>query len=277
MDFAQLIGTRIRRRRESIGWSRARLSDEISVDKTTIAAWEAGKYTPRIDRRLALASALGVQLDQLFADGVEEADAPAGTASLVDTIRELPDILLEQTRHARLLRAFRLASPYPTSAYVQTEWRNLVAERILSRQLEVERVEIFYNLRRLKETVSNIFRFDGQPYFVKSFCPGVADVVPALGGYFFDNREILLGGYWTGLPPNDKPSLRLSAEPFGKFFTAYWNEIWGRGVPLNIRGRHDFTDVREIALKLGLAADGWNDFVEEARELAIGDGAPPLI
>jgi len=190
---------------------------------------------------------------------------------------DLPDVLMELTRKAKLLRAFRLAAPYPTAAYVQTEWRTLVAQRIVSGAMEVQRVEIVYGLPRLQEIVSNIIRYDGLKYAAKVYCSATSDVVPAMGGYMFDNDEFLLGAYWTGLPPTNKPGLRMASEPFATFFSAYWSEIWSRGMPVNLRGKHDLSKVQEIAFELGLDAVRWPEFVEEARTLEIGDGAPPLI
>jgi hypothetical protein len=46
---------------------------------------------------------------------------------------------------------------------------------------------------------------------------------------------------------------------------------------LNIRGGHDLSAVRDLALCLGLKKSLWNNFCEEARALEVGDGAPPLI
>lgn len=141
----------------------------------------------------------------------------------------------------------------------------------------MQRVEIFYDLRRLQEVISNLFRYAGHGYYVKSYCVGVSEVVPALGGYFFDDNEFLLGAYWTGVPPHQKPGLRMSGDPFRIFFREYWGEIWRRGARLSIDSAHDLAGIQAIAMKLGLPQKKWKDFVEEAKVLRVGDGVPPLV
>jgi hypothetical protein len=172
----------------------------------------------------------------------------------------------------------RLSSPYPTAAYVQTEWRTIIAERLLAGTIEVRRVEIFYSLQRLQETLSNILRYDGRSYFVQAHCVGLNDVAPLMTAYSFDRKEFFFGGYWTGLPPQrQNPGLRLSGPVISEFLTHYWAEIWSRGALLNLRGAHDLSAVQDVAVGLGLNPRDWKRFVEEARALEIGDGAPPLV
>lgn len=220
---------------------------------------------------------LGIDATALFADGGSD-PVETVTAATVDTLDDLPDLLLDLTRRTqRTLHALRLAAPYSTPAFAQTEWRNLLAERLLERTIEVQRIEIVYSLDRLKEIVSNIFRYEGVRYYVKSFCPGLREVAPAMGGYFFDDREFLLGAYWTSVPPHNRPGIRLSGSPFRNFFVAYWEEIWRRGTLLNGRGGHDLSHVRELAISLGLPSAQWDDFVDGARSYEIGDGAPPFV
>jgi len=271
------VGARIKRLREARGLSRGEVAAQLHVDVTAVAAWEAAKYLPRDNNRTRLARLLGTNLEMLF-DGEADGHSPPIAAVLIETIEQLPEMLIELTKRARQkLRAIRLAAPYSTPAYVQQEWRTLISERLLSDTLEVQRIEIFYDLQRLQETLSNILRYDGRKYWVKSYCPGQIEVVPAMGAYFFDDEEFLLGAYWTSIPPPRRPGLRMSGAPFRDFFEAYWDEIWRRGTLLNIRGAHDLSAVRTIALQLGLTPKKWKSFVEEASELKIGDSAPPLI
>lgn len=269
-------GDRVKRLREAKGISRRELAVTLKVDLSSIAGWEAGKRLPREAQRRAIARALGVDLHTLFADRVDEA-API-TAALIDTVDRLPELLVELTKRTRArLRAFRLAAPYVTPAHVQVDWRKLVDERIRSGTLEVERIEIFYDLRRLQETLSNIFRYDGRAYHVKSYCAGLQEIAPAFGGYCFDDDEFLLGAYWTGIPPHRRPGIRISGAPFRRFFQEYWDEVWRRGTLLNTQGAHNLSAVRDVAVALGLAEAAWPRFVKDARHLSIGDGAPPLI
>lgn len=259
------------------GLSRQDIAVRLHVDVTAVSAWEAGKYAPRSSHRLALAHALETDIEALFS-AAPDAETQPVRAEVVDTVEELPSLLIQLLgRTQNRLQALRLAAPYSTAAYVQTEFRATISERLRSRSIEVQRVEIFYSLDRLKEVLANIMRYDGCSYHVKAYCVGTSDVAPAIGGYFFDENDFLLGGYWTGIPPLDRPGLHLQGDPVRTFFRAYWNEIWHRGRLLNIRGAHDLSAVRDLAQRLGLRNSLWNDFCEEARALDIGDGAPPLI
>jgi len=271
------IGQTIRRLREAKGITRGDLANRLKVDVSSLVGWEAGKRLPRERLRAKLAFSLGSDADSLFLSPAAKRD-PTVTVSLVDTIEQLPGLLMECIQHTRRrLRALRLAAPYPTTGYVQTNWRDLVSKRLLDGTLEVQRIEIFYDLRRLQETLANIFRYDGHAYNVKCCCVGLTDVVPATGGYMFDDDEFVIGAYWTSVPPENRLGLRMSGAPFRVFYNAYWDEIWRRGLWLNHRGAHDLSVLRSVALKMGLPPKKWNRFVEEARDLEIGDGAPPLI
>lgn len=275
-DVPSAIGRRIRRLREAKGLSRQQIAARLAVDLTAVAAWEAGKYLPRIGRRLKLAALLGTDAGTLFAESQDGLPA-GGSAALIDTVDELPGLLRELMEHAeRDLKAFRLSAPYTTPSYVQEEFRGRLDGRLMAGTIEVQRIEIFYGLNRLKETLSNIIRYDGRPYVVKSYCAGLKEVVPGMGGYIVDDREFLVGAYWTA-PPYKRRGLRLSGEPFRTYFTDYWQETWRRGTLLNPHGAKDLSAVREVALKLGLAADDWHKFVDEASRFKMDDDLPPLI
>lgn len=270
------IGHRIKRLREGLGLSRQQIAAHLEVDLTAVAAWEGGRYLPREGRRVQLAALLNIDVASLFAE--EQAPAPANGAVLVDTLSELPGLLrqlLETTQTS--LKALRLAAPYTTPPHVQEEFRGIVDRRLQDGTLQIDRIEIFYDLSRLKEVVSNILRYEGRPYRVKSSCAGVSEVVPGMGGYFFDDQEFLIGAYWSRVPPHARPGLRLSGEPFRTYFVDYWDEIWERGSALNPDGKPDVSAVRDVALKLGLEADAWPQFMAEAEAFEVGDGLPPLI
>jgi transcriptional regulator with XRE-family HTH domain len=274
--LAAIIGDRIKFLRLRGGHSRLSVARRLSVDATAIAAWEAGKYLPRQSHRISLARFLGIDISALFKETPDEVSAPV-SAALVDTLNELPGLLEELlSRTRRTVRALRVAAPYPTPAYAQQRFRTDLSARLLDRSLEVQRIEIFYDLKRVKEVLSNVLRYDGCAYYVKSYCIGTKDIVPAMGGYFFDNDEFLLGAYWSGVPPHDRPGLQLSGEPFRTYFKSYWGEIWQRGTLLNLRGAHDLTALQESAFTLGLKPKQWPQFLKEAEALEIGDGAPPL-
>jgi transcriptional regulator with XRE-family HTH domain len=272
------IGPRIRQLREENGLSRVEVALGLGVDPSAVAAWETGRYMPRSDRRAGLAALLKTPLGKIFAESDAFQGGDMVSASLIDTLRDIEPLLSSLLASARRsLKALRISAPYSTPAHVQMDFRKQISKRILDGSIEVQRVEIFYSLDRLKEVFSNILRYDGRRYWVKCYCAGLKEVVPGMGGYFFDDEHFLVGAYWTGIPPHDRPGLHLSGEPFRTYFREYWSEIWGRGTLLNNRGAHDLGAVRDVALALGLAADGWDRFVVEARELNVGDGCPPLI
>lgn len=271
------VGTRIKRLREAKGLSRRELAARLSVDITSLLGWEAGRRLPREQYRLKLAQLLGTNLGSLFAPTADRQPEPVA-ASIIDTIDDLPKTLNELlARTRKRLRALRVAAPYPTPAHVQREFRVKIAERLLADTIEVQRVEIFYDLRRLQEVISNLFRYAGHPYHVKSYCIGVSEVVPALGGYFFDDDVFMLGAYWTGVPPHQKPGVRMSGDPFRVFFAEYWSEIWRRGKLLSIDNAHQIAELRSMALTLGLPEKKWKSFLDEAKAIQVGDGAPPLV
>jgi transcriptional regulator with XRE-family HTH domain len=274
----QAIGRRIKVRREGKGLSRPQLARELAIDKTSISGWEQGLRLPRPPLRVKLAQILGIDVDELFSASVGIEEAHPLCAALVDTLEELPGLLmklLNSTQH--LVRAARLAAPYTTPAFVQQEFRTALSKRILNDSLEVQRIEIFYDLRRVQEVLSNILRYDGHAYYVKSYCAGITEVVPAIGGYFFDRNEFILGAYWASIPPHHRIGLRVSGKPFQLFFEDYWDEIWRRGTYINARGSHDLSVIQSIAVKLGLKSEGWADFVATAKVLDVGDGAPLLV
>lgn len=270
------VGSRIRRLREAKGLSRNELAHKIAVDVSSIAGWENGKRLPRENIRTRLAHVLGCELPVLMSPGSEPAEPTA--ISVIDVTSEFPRIFAERAREVRhTLRALRLSSPYSTAVHVQAEARQIISERILAGTLEVQRAEIFYTLDRLKETLSNILRYDGRAYYVKAYCVGLTEVAPFVGAYTFDDSDLIIGGYWTGYPPQGQPVMRITGPAVKIFFQSYWKEIWGRGTLINTHGGRDLATVKEVALKMGLPARQWRRFVEEAMSLQIGDGAPPFI
>ena len=275
-DARAQVGVTLKRLREARALSRNDLAVGVGVDLSAVAAWEAGKYLPRPAHRRRVAETLGTTVQALF-QGDREPEPQGPKAALVDTLSELPRVLTSLVNRSSELWALRIAAPYPTPAHVQVEFRNILSRRLIAGEIHVERIEIVYSLERLKEIICNIILYDSKPYWTKVFCPGLTDVVPAMGGYMFDRSEFLVGAYWTGVPPHDRPGLHLSGEPFTTYFQSYWREIWSRGELLNIRGSHDFIAAKNLALRLGLREADWPRYLEEARSYEVGDGAPPLI
>ena len=57
------IGTRIKKRRQVLGWTQEELTVRLGVSKSTVANWESGKHFPL--RHLgAVEAVLGVSLDE---------------------------------------------------------------------------------------------------------------------------------------------------------------------------------------------------------------------
>jgi transcriptional regulator with XRE-family HTH domain len=273
----KIVGKRIRNLRCARGVSRSELASKLKVDVSSLAGWERGVRLPRIDKRVALARVLGCDPNALFEFEAADLRAPV-TATVIDTMMDLPDLLAECTRNARrLFRTLRLAANCPTPAFDLVEWRTVTDARLRDGSLEVRRIEIFSNLQRLQETLSNIISYEGMSYFVKGICPNLSDVAPFMGGFFFDDNEYILGCYTSNAPPHGTLSLRMSGASFRKYFDAYWEEAWRHGTYLNLAGSNDLSAVKAIAVKLGLPTDQWDQFVEGARTLKIGDGAPPVI
>lgn len=269
------FGKRLRGLRESRGLTRQDVAGALKVDVTTVRGWENDRFRPRPPKLKHLAKLLRVEVRELTSSS---SAAQPLSATLVDTLSELPDLLdrlLAGTM--RVLKALRIAAPYATPVYLQRRFRRTLSRRLLAGTIEVQRVEIIYDLDRLKEVVSNILRYRGCAYHAKAYCPGLTEVAPAMGGYFFDDEEFLIGAYSTSTPPHNRPVLHLSGEPFRSYFRAYWGEIWRRGTLLTVRGPNDLSACREIAVALGLPPAQWPKLVEQARHFEVGDGAPPLV
>lgn len=62
----------IKCKRESAGWTQARLARELGISRATVAMWETGKSRPRYDMLPKIASLLGCTIDELYADEPEK-------------------------------------------------------------------------------------------------------------------------------------------------------------------------------------------------------------
>ena len=268
------IGRRIRHLRETKGLSRAALARKINVDVSSIAGWEGGKRLPRDTVRTRLARALDCEVAELLSPFKEIAEP--STVDVIDVSKDFPALFADRARSVRhTMRTLRLASPYSTTVNVQTDARRIIGERLIAGTMEVQVLEIFYTLDRLKETLCNILRYDGRRYYVKACCVGLKEVAPFLGGFGFDDGDIFVGGYWTGSPPQGQPVMRIRGPAIKIFLQSYWKEAWQRGIILNAHGGRDLSIMKDTAISMGLPSRNWKRFLEEARALDIGDGAPP--
>lgn len=71
----------LRRYREAAGLSQMELADRAGVSRQLVGAAEAGRNTPRVDAGLALADALGVTVEELFARAPVAIDLLTGDAA----------------------------------------------------------------------------------------------------------------------------------------------------------------------------------------------------
>lgn len=82
-----LIGRRIRSRREELGWSQEKLGVLIGIDESSsrarISRYELGNHEPQLDTARNIAKALGVPLAYLYC---EESDV----ASLLLALKTVP-------------------------------------------------------------------------------------------------------------------------------------------------------------------------------------------
>lgn len=60
-------------RRQSKGLTQQRLADELRINRSTVAMWEAGESFPRADKLPQLARILGCTISDLFEDNEKAA------------------------------------------------------------------------------------------------------------------------------------------------------------------------------------------------------------
>ena len=59
------LGNRLKKLREELGMSQAKLAAKTGIPVSTLRFWEYGLRTPLLDATLRVAEALGVSLDEL--------------------------------------------------------------------------------------------------------------------------------------------------------------------------------------------------------------------
>ena len=72
MTQNEKIGARIREARLARGLSQEQLGEKLGVSFQAVSTWETGKYIPDADHLPALAKALDLSLDALFAEGEKD-------------------------------------------------------------------------------------------------------------------------------------------------------------------------------------------------------------
>ncbi len=61
-----ILGKRIKERREAKGWTQEQLASEIKVSRSAIGDYETGRKSPRYDRLDLIANVLGTSTDYLL-------------------------------------------------------------------------------------------------------------------------------------------------------------------------------------------------------------------
>ena len=66
------LGKRIKKARESAGFTQEELAERIGTSRAAIARYESGDIEPRLEKLIAIAKTLGVSTDYLLDVGDEE-------------------------------------------------------------------------------------------------------------------------------------------------------------------------------------------------------------
>jgi|RhiMetdeSRZDD1v2_1073273.scaffolds.fasta_scaffold2195038_1 transcriptional regulator with XRE-family HTH domain len=66
MDLVQILGTRVRQRREHLGWSQTALAEQTGIPTPNLSRIEHGRQSIYIARLVDLAEALQVSTDYLL-------------------------------------------------------------------------------------------------------------------------------------------------------------------------------------------------------------------
>lgn len=87
-------GERLRQARHRKGWTQAQLAHNANVRERQVVRWENDQHSPRFDSIVALANALGCDVDTLCAETGDNDDEEA------DPMADLSRALQALVRHA---------------------------------------------------------------------------------------------------------------------------------------------------------------------------------
>ena len=65
--------TNLRKIRKAKGMRQKKLADALGVTQGTVSAWESGRWDPTVENLRAVAKVLGVTVDELIGEPLEEA------------------------------------------------------------------------------------------------------------------------------------------------------------------------------------------------------------
>ena len=84
-DLGATLGTRIRERREALGWSQAELAEAAGVTPNYVGVLERGEKLPALETLAAVAEAMRVSMGALLSDETPDAWADS-TAALIRVV-----------------------------------------------------------------------------------------------------------------------------------------------------------------------------------------------
>lgn len=242
------------------------------MDVSAVASWEAGRYLPRDVHRAALAKLLDVDLTAFLSDDKHARGISAASVHGTEIGRLLAELIEGCQKQLTILR---VSSPFVTRRHQMVEFRQIADRRLLDHSLDVKIIEVFYGVQRLQEVFSNIFRYDGCSYSVKTFIPPTDGVVPGIDTYIFDRSVAVLGSYWPTPITDERPVLQIAGEPLVAFLREHWNGLWRCAISLNPSGARDLSAIQELSPQLGIPESGWREFVEQSKRFSLGDNVPP--
>ncbi len=91
----KIIGARIKERRKELKMTQKELGEKIGCAEITIRQYENGRYSPKIDTRIAIAKALEVNYDTLFRPFGDETDFLFEMAARYDESELIGKVLTE--------------------------------------------------------------------------------------------------------------------------------------------------------------------------------------
>ncbi len=112
------LGTRVRERREALGWSQAELAEAAGVTPNYVGVVERGEKLPTLQTLAAIADAFNVSMGALLSEEVPDAWADAATALIRVIPAEHQDLVMallkaagaEASRTKRPVRRYGAAS-----------------------------------------------------------------------------------------------------------------------------------------------------------------------
>lgn len=99
-DFIKVLGFKVKKLRKEQGLSQEQLAEKIDKSVDTVSNIERGKVAPRLDTALEIATALDVELFELFQVydmSVEDKKKAKLLDGILDLLKDQPDELLKFT------------------------------------------------------------------------------------------------------------------------------------------------------------------------------------